>query len=165
MAVQGLDLRRGAAAVPPADFRALLKALHCLHHPWQLPQVIACTNSSIHVLGLFALAAPQQVWHTPPPPGPPAAGEALAAAEAGSAAAAASSAAGGTGAGVTSSELILAPVAPAAGGGIAATGAAASRAGAAVAGGSAAGWARNRHLMILALGYPAAPGTLRMPTK
>ena len=63
MAVQGLDLRRGGGAVPPADFRALLKALHCLHYPWQLPQVIASTNSSIHALVLVCLGRP-------PSPGP-----------------------------------------------------------------------------------------------
>ena len=45
-------------AVPPADFRALLKALHCLHYPWQLPQVIASTNSSIHALVLVCLGPP-----------------------------------------------------------------------------------------------------------
>ena len=50
-------------AVPPADFRALLKALHCLHYPWQLPQVIASTNSSIHALVLVCLGRP-------PSPGP-----------------------------------------------------------------------------------------------
>jgi hypothetical protein len=33
-----------------ADFGALLKALHCLHHQWQLLQVIASTNSFIHAL-------------------------------------------------------------------------------------------------------------------
>ncbi len=109
-------------AVAPANFRALLKALHCLHHPWQLPPVIiACANSSIHALVLLALAR-----SLPPPlPSGPAAGEALgeplgalarAAAAAGSTAAAASSAVGGTGAGVTSRDWTLAPPAPSAGG-------------------------------------------------
>jgi hypothetical protein len=40
-----------------------LKALHCLHYPWQLPQVIASTNSSIHALVLVCLGRP-------PSPGP-----------------------------------------------------------------------------------------------
>jgi hypothetical protein len=66
MAVHG-GTRAGFAprggAVPPADFRALLKALHCLHYPWQLPQVIASTNSSIHALVLVCLGRP-------PSPGP-----------------------------------------------------------------------------------------------
>ena len=40
-----------AAAGPVwADFGALLPALHCLRHQWQLLQTIACTNSFIHAL-------------------------------------------------------------------------------------------------------------------
>ena len=62
MAVQWLDLRRGGGG-SPGDFRALLKALHCLQYPWQLAHVIASTNSSIHALVLVCLGRP-------PSPGP-----------------------------------------------------------------------------------------------
>ncbi len=34
----------------PADFGALLKALHCMHNQWRLFQVIAYTHSFIHPL-------------------------------------------------------------------------------------------------------------------
>jgi hypothetical protein len=66
-------------AVPPADFRALLKleALHCLHyswHWWQQAQFIASTNSSIHALFLLALARPPppaRLCHPRPASSPP----------------------------------------------------------------------------------------------
>ena len=39
MAVQGLDLRRREGRFPrPIFVRFAKKALHCLHHPWQLPK-------------------------------------------------------------------------------------------------------------------------------
>jgi hypothetical protein len=82
-----------------------LKALHCMHHQWQLLQVIACTNSFIHPL--VPLPAPPLTLFCLP------AGVA-------SAAAAASPAAGGTG--VASREVTPPPpaaVEPSAGGGAA----------------------------------------------
>jgi hypothetical protein len=105
---------------PPADFGALLKALHCMHHQWQLLQVIACTNSFIHPL--VPLPAPPLTLFCLP------AGVA-------SAAAAASPAAGGTG---VASREVTPPtpgaVEPSAGGGRQAAGG-----GAAAAGGTSAG--------------------------
>ncbi len=53
-----LDLRPGRGGGAPANFGALLKALHCMHNQLQLLEVIACTgtNSFIHPLVTFPSA-------------------------------------------------------------------------------------------------------------